>query len=221
MFVALRRALIRLLLPLSWRLRRRRPVETLTQFAETESDSGWQFLQAYGRCPDPAHRAHLFLNLLEEREHTSLFVALVEARGARVRFDSDGGRSSLLDQESGLPEFLAYVQAGEHDIAEEFQAYGRAVDASDVREVFEHIQEEEDGHHSTLWQALLAVAGSEERAHQLVRRARRRRAWRTFLRASKRMGDAFLALWLTVFFVLLGPFFALQGRRRLQAPPRS
>ncbi len=218
MLVAVRRALIRTLLPLSWRLRRARPVETLTQFAETEADSGWQFLRAFERCDDPRHRAHLFRNLLEEREHTSLFVGLVEARGGRVVLSSDGGRTSLLDQENGLAEFLAYVQAGEHDIAQEFQEYAQAVGAADVRAVFDHIQEEEDGHHSTLWQALLAVAGSQERAHQLVRRARRRRGWRTFLRAGKRMGDAFLGLWLTVIYVALGPLSVFAGRRRLNAP---
>ncbi len=205
---------------MSWWMRRRRPAETLAQFAETEADSGWQFLKAFDSCENPVHRAHLFHNLLEECEHASLFTALVEKRHGTVP-PPQNGRLSLLDQEGELGAFLAYVQAGELDIAHEFEAYARAVPDADVRKVFEHIQTEEDGHQSSLWAALLDVTGSEPRAHQLVARARRRRAWRAFLRFSKRLGDGLLGIWLTLVYVVMGPFCAIQGRRRIALPARA
>lgn len=220
MYVTLRRAMIRVLLPFSWWARRRRPAETLAQFAETEADSGWQFLRAFGECDSAVHRAHLFHNLLEESEHASLFTELVNKRNGLVPPPEDG-RHSLLDQEGELAAFLAYVQAGELDIAQEFEAYAKAVPDEDVRTVFQHIMTEEDGHQSSLWLALLDVTGSESKAHQLVGRARRRRAWRAFLRFSKRLGDSLLGLWLTIVYVVAGPFCVLQGRRRLAAPAAS
>lgn len=221
MIVWLRKVLIRLLLPVSWFVRRRRPIETLCQFAETESDSGWQFLRAFDQCPDPVQRAHLFHNLLEEREHASLFTELVERRGGRVRLSAENGRTSLLEQEGTLPAFLAYVHAGELDIAHEFGAYARAVPDDDVRKVFEHIKEEEDGHHSNLQGALLAIYPDPVKAAALVSRARRRRTWRAFQRGSKRIGDAFLAVWLVALYIVLGPFCVFQGRRRLARSARS
>lgn len=203
-------------MPISWRLFKKRPASVMHEFAVTEEDSGWQFAEAMPLLDDPAHRALLFHNALEEHEHAHRFlsIAIKLPGGAEPR--PVVARSFLIDDTHDLAEFLAYVYAGELDISKEFNSYAAAIGRDDVSHLFAEISEEEAGHHSTLKGALLAIAGSEETITGLVKKARRRRLWRAWLKVSKSIGDTFLGLWLVVIYLVFGPLLFWASRSRLR-----
>ena len=217
MFVFLRRLVIRTAMPMSWRLRRGRAAAALSEFAATEADSGWQFLRAMDCLPSPAHRALMFHNLLEEREHAAGFDALVKALPGGGAERAPAPREALLTGEADLPEFLAYAYAGELDISLEFGSFARAAGSVPAaRALFDAIRVDEDGHHHTLWRALQEAVPDEAEAQALVRKARRRRIWKVWLKFSKRIGDAFLGLWLTLVYAVFGLLLVIPSRRRLR-----
>ena len=215
MYIWIRRWAIRLFLPIRWRLSRRRPARALAEFAATEADSGWQFLRAIDRLEKPEHRALLFHNLLEEKEHAYLFRDLVRRLpGGRAPI-AQAERKALIDEEGGLSAFLAYVCAGEMDIAREFEAYAKASSVPEARALFEHVLCDEDGHHDVLWNTLVDELGDEVEAKVLLGRARRQRIWRAWLRFSKRMGDTLLGVWLFAIYLVFGPLLFVASRRRV------
>lgn len=219
MYVTLRRLIIRLFLPITWRLFRRRPSDTLADFAATEADSGWQFLQTIEALDEAEHRALLFDNLLEEMEHAARFRELAaRLPGGRVARPT-AERHAMIEDGDGLVAFLAYAHAGELDISLEFDAYARAATVPEARTLFREIAADEDDHHHVLWKTLIDATRSEETAHKLVRAARRKRAWKAWLRFSKRLGDAFLGFWLSLIYLLFGWLLVLPSRRRLRGAP--
>jgi hypothetical protein len=215
-YVFLRRLLIRILLPVWWRVSRRRPADALAEFAATEADSGWQFLYVMDQVESPKDRALIFHNMLEESEHTTLFDDLVRKLRGGVSVMDSAPRNSMVEEQGGLAEFLAYVYAGELDISHEFEAYANATQIEEASALFRHIQEEEEGHHYNLRSVLVAAAGSDARADKLVKQARRRRMWMAWLRFWKRFGERFMGLWLALLYFAFGPFMVLGSRRRLR-----
>ncbi len=187
----------------------------MARFSEIEADSGWQFLRALSRLPSSKHRALLFDAMLEEKEHAAQFSALSHRLAGRRLNRPQLERKALIDEGDGLADFLAYVYAGELDISGEFGAYSRAVPIPEARALFADIQGDEADHHEILWATLTDSAENVERAQVLVRRARRRRAWKDWQGVGKGIGDKLLGFWLMLVFVLLGPFGVFAARRRL------
>ncbi len=216
-YVALRRWAIRVVMPVMWRLWPRRRAHALAEFAATEADSGWQFKQAIERTPDPALKALLFCNLLEEMEHSERFQRLADGMGQGRVGVAPARRTSLATDTSSLRAFIAYVHAGELDISHEFDAYGRAAGVPAISGTFEALREDEEGHQSGLWSALRKLTRSDSEARSLVRRARWRRLYRSWLSVSKQLGDAMLALWLGLAYLLMGPLAVWSSRARMRS----
>lgn len=215
MYVLLRRIIIRLFLPITWRLFKRRPAHALLDFAATEADSGWQFLRAIERLPNAEHRAMLFHNVLEEKEHASEFQALVDGLPGGDAERPSAARNALIDDDENLAAFLAYVYAGELDISQEFSAYAKAVPVPAAQRLFDQIQEDEDGHQDSLWETLITETGDRKEADRLVKKARRRRMWRAWMKFWKRVGDRFMGLWLTLVYAIFGLLLLVAARRRM------
>jgi rubrerythrin len=188
----------------------------LAEFAATEADSGWQFLQAFECVKEPKNQALLFQNFLEEKEHASRFDALVRSLPGGEHAGETAPRQSLVSDVDDVAFFLAYMYAGELDISQEFTAYANATAIPAAQALFRYIQEEEEGHHEKLWAVLVETAGSEAAANKLVKRARRKRAWTAWLRFWSRVGESFMGFWLALVYWVFGPFVSFAGRRRLK-----
>ncbi len=77
--VYLRRLLIRLVLPLTWRRFAGMKAARLLRFSVTETDSAWQILQALTVVEDPVVRAQALQHAFEEVHHASAFATVAAA----------------------------------------------------------------------------------------------------------------------------------------------
>jgi hypothetical protein len=214
----LRRMTIRLMIPIVWGVSRRRAARALQIFSSTEADSGWQFLYALDATEDPELRAELFKNAMEEMYHSSEFEKLSSLCADRLLTRPKPERKPLYDPEKSYAAFLSYVYVGEKDVYEQFDAYSAAVKKAALSQgmthtVFDEAKEDEDGHLNLAKAALMEQYGSESAARKEIFRIRLRRAYQTWLRFSKKIGEVSSSIILSALYYVSGVFFAIPCRR--------
>lgn len=216
-----RRAAIRVLLPPLWRPSPDRMADRLASFAAIEADSAWQFLHALDAVADPERRVDLFNNALEEVHHAALFERAARAYATRPPAVAPDERVPIYDPAQGLLPFLAYAYVGEKDVLDQFEAYHAAVGPGAAREAFQSAMGDEADHVELAMALLRELFGSEAAIRAQVRRIRRRRAWESWLRFSKRLGEFSTGLLLSVVYFAFGPLGVLSARGRMNRARRS
>lgn len=219
----MRALLIRLLLPLVWRLSRRKAVEGLQRFSATELDSAWQSLHAMNAAAEPSLRAKLFAHALEEFGHARLFAQAAKSLSQALPALVVGERRPLLDAAQGsrgLVSFYAYEALAEASVSREFASYLAAAPYEEARRAFRLALGDEKRHASYTARTLSALAGADA-ARLELRRARVRRLYESWLRLGRGLGEALYSLLLSLLYFLAGPFLAGPCRRRLSMGNRA
>jgi len=217
MIAPLRKAAIRMLLPLAWRSPARMS-KALSRFASTELDSAWQSLQAVRGIADPAMRAKAFRHAVEEMSHAEAFAGVGRKYAATLQTQEIFERHALLQPScspGALVRFFADEYVGEKRIHQEFQSYWRAISHADVKAVFHRVMEDEQGHVLYAAGALKALTVQHGRQRWLaVLGAQLRYFWGGWLRFSKRIGQFPIEVGLRLVYLLSGAFL-LPWRRRV------
>ena len=214
MFTSVRNAITRLVMPVLWRRDPEHASRMLKNFAETEFDSGWQYLNALAHTSDPSVRRMLFSNVLEEFRHSDYFSQAAHMLASRRLRSPAQSRTTLVKAPSDLPAFLAYAHESERAIHQQFATYAKSCSFPAVSEVFLRICDDEEDHHVEAKDSLSSVVGSSSSVRRLVLRARAKRALEAWTRGSKRVGDTIFYLLLSAVFFAFGPFL---GRRKALA----
>ena len=211
-----RRLAIRHVLPWSWRRGDDRIAASLQRFALVESDSGWQFLRAVDVLEDPAHRARMFHDAVEEMGHAEGFARLAGAYASRPLPHAREARHALITEPSGLGPFLAYIAVGEADVYEEFEDYAVAAARADIQAHLADIREDEAGHQEDAAVTSAALVGGRERFVALCRAARWKRGWESCVRVSGWVGHATSAVLLSALWLVAAPLLSGPSRSRLR-----
>ncbi len=215
MLSMIRRALIRILLPLSWARSRDRVAKSLLRFSHTEADSAWQFLRAAEILESQEHRTTMIANALEELEHAGLFYEAARKYAKQPLPLGTFERKALVSQEADLINFLAYTYIGEQQIHIEFETYSKVTQKAYVGDVFQSIREDEAGHEDSAYKLLVALQPSRRLLRLALLRARLRRAYRDWMRFSETLGDALSWFWLSLIYYCLAPWVVRSCRQRL------
>lgn len=215
-----RRLAIRLALPVSWRLFRRRRGETLHRFSVTEADSAWHFLNALSHVDQPAIRARLFNNALEETHHAALFSQASKDEALAPIHLPITERGTIYDPQRGLQHFYAFIYVGEKDVYDQFDAYASAIGSGSVNEIFSQLKEDEDGHMQFAEQRLAAMDLNRHVVLREVRSIRRRRLLESWGRSLRWVSDLTMTLFLRALYLTLGAF-GIASYSRAQAAARS
>ena len=208
-----RRLAIRIALPFSWRLFPGRRGEILQRFSVTEADSAWHFLHALSHVDQPAIRARLFNNALEEVHHAALFAEAAQAQAQAPVHLPVEERGAIYDPQKGLQHFYAFVYVGERDVYDQFDAYAAAIGAQSVKNIFSRLKEDEDGHMQFAEQRLAALGTKQEVVLRQVRSIRRRRFLESCVRGCRRVTDLATTLLLSALYFLFGVFACASCRR--------
>lgn len=219
MISRIRQVVIRVTLPLSWRGKSRRIGATMRRFALIEADSCWQFLRAADALPEPAGRARMFLNALEEVHHSALFEDMAKEVDPSARQRPAGRRKALLTDPAELGDFLATIELGEHDVYDEFETYAKASGDARVSELFRALRDDEEEHHESANEMLVDTLGSEEAAEVALKKARWRRVWVAWRGLGADASEAIASVLLGAVFFLAGPFFSRRARARVAPRP--
>ena len=218
--MSIRRLIIRLSIPFSWRFSRDRSARSLMRFSMVEADSAWQMLQALARVDDPEFEVELFNNALEEVHHADLFYRLAKQQTDRPIMTLPFERQLLYDPARGLAEFEAFHYVGEADIYNNFESYARASSAPDVRATFTEIRGDELEHQQLALRKLIQMTGSPRNAKKLIRRVRRRRLYETWRRAGNGVGVLVSTLLYSAIYFVVGPIYFVLCRRRMSSRSR-
>lgn len=215
-----RRWLARHLTPLVWKLAPRRRARAMREYSLIEKDSGCQILDALGLVADPKTRAELFQQVLEEFHHADLF-----ENACRELADAPVGtpvvtRDSLLAPGAGpeaLLDLVAYVHVGEAAVDEDFGEYAGAPIDREIARAFARARADERQHVADSYRLLGRFDGGKPgRARWALFKARALRAWRTYVRAMRAIGEVPLAAVLTALYAAAGPLMRGSSRRRLE-----
>lgn len=205
MYLALRKAAIRLCLPVWWSASTRRMSESLNKFSLIEADSAWQMLQALNAIDDLELRSELFNNALEEVHHAWLFRNLAKRIDRYPPGLSARSRLPLYDQSSGIDQFEAFHFVGEADVYEQFLTYANAAPTEEVRRTFLDIRGDEEEHQKLAFKNLVAMAGSEDQAQRMISRIRIKRFVEQCGRLLESTGSIIAAFPLGVFYLIFAP----------------
>ena len=192
----------------------------MREYSLIEKDSGCQILDALGLVRDPATRAELFQQVLEEFHHADLF-----EDACRKHSDAPVGtpvvtREALVAPDAGpeaLLDLVAYVHVGEAAVDQDFGEYARAPLDKDIAGAFARARADER-HHVADSRRLLGRfdGGAPGRAERALLKARALRAWRAYVRALRTIGELPLAALLTLLYAVFGPLMRGSSRRRLE-----
>jgi hypothetical protein len=218
-----RHFLIRFLTPIVWRLSEKRKLAALQEFSDIELDSAWQSLYGMERVEDPRAKAELFLHSLEEFYHAEMFSKLLNSYSNaplnRVAFSreailSTGKRGTARNDE--MLNFLMQVYVGESEINQDFLVYANSNIDHPIRELFNRIKKDEEGHEELSWNLLLSYANNNAgRLRRLHLKKRFQHAYKRYANFMQIVGNLFLGIKLTVIYFLLGGLFASFLRKRL------
>ncbi len=219
----LRRAMIRLGVPLLWRRIAQVQAARLLRFGITEKDSEWQILHALDDVDDPATRARVLQHALEESHHAAEFTRVSLNVAERLPPKPLPPRAPIYETGSGvegLAGFAAYANVGEVDVFEQFDAYAAGIGPGEARSVFRESKLDELGHVGLTRAILDELVPDKRRADWLVTKVRLRRAWDVWLRFGKTLGEINTTLVLTALYLLAGLLFGWPAWRRLVGEKR-
>lgn len=208
MITLVKNTLTRLLLPIAWSRGPDHPARTLKRFGDTESDSGWQYLQALQHTDDPGLKRMLFSNVMEEFRHADYFYGAAHQLARERLHSAAQARTPLVQAPKDLPYFLAYAHECERSVHEQFDAYAGACSLPEVADVFRRICSDEEDHEAQAHAFLCEQVGSAGVARRLVWKAKATRLYEAWMRGSQRMGDVMFGVMLSAVFFAFGPLLA-------------
>lgn len=215
--ISMRCLAVRLFIPVSWRISRRRIAASLRRFSEVEADSAWQMLVALDNVTDPEFRVVLFNNALEEVHHSYIFRGIARQYEDQLASEPTEERHQLFDPRQGLVKFEACHFVGEADVFRDFLAYASASPHADIRQTFMAIRGDEEEHQRLAYAELVRQCGSVAGARRLIWKVRLRRAWEGWVRGCKKFGDCLSFLLLMGIYFSLGTLLAPACRARLRS----
>ncbi|MDE2490385.1 MAG: hypothetical protein KGM24_06025 [Elusimicrobia bacterium] len=216
----LRRWLARRVTPLIWKLSPRREAAAMREYGIIEKDSGCQILDALDLVAEPAARAQLFQQVLEEFHHADLFEGACRELSSAPVPTPIVTRDALVGENPGpsaLLDLIAYVHVGEAAVDLDFQAYATAPLKAPIARAFALARADEH-HHVADSRRMLEPFAAGRSLSRVLWKARLLRGWRAYLKAMRGVGQVPLGALLSVLYVLAAP---LRGasRRRLEMPP--
>ena len=221
----LRHGVIRFFLPLYWKFSERRKLLALQEFSQTELDSGWQSIYAIPRVKEPELKAMLFEHAREEMFHAKLFQELGTQVSGKYSEQPVITRKALLSPhptEEEILDFLAYLHVGESEINQDFIHYAKAPIDPAIRQVFENIKKEEEGHET---ESVEWLDKYSRKLHKnlpwILFKHRFQHSFKLFENFMKVIGEKMMALLLSVIYFVLAPFFVSPARKRLFLPAPS
>lgn len=219
----IRRIVIRLFLPMVWRTSKQRMADGLQRFAVTENDSVWQILRLIKVVDSPALRAKVFQHALEEAHHAAEFDRVSRLVSPRLPHRPVQERTAIFQPNLTHPvmNFMAYAHVGEDDVLHQFDAYAAAVNTDEIRSVFQEAKVDERGHAGLTKQLCHRAAPNLRAARMAVARVRFRRAYDSWLRVSKHVGDLSSGILLGAMYLSLGMLAVLGTRIQSATSPMS
>lgn len=205
---------VRLLVKYNWGLSKARYLESLRLFSATEADSAWQLLYAADRVADPAQRADLFGQVLEETSHAEMFKRLYNEASPRQLVPAQYEREALYWDKDDMWRFFVYCWVGEQDAADRFTHIRNATDDPRLAETLDRILADEVGHVHGAQELLKELGITPEQLKGERRRIRLRRAWESWLRTGRTLSDAASTALLSAVYYLVGPLAARAARGR-------
>lgn len=206
MFTAIRNGITRLMLPVVWACSSDHAARALKRFGDTESDSGWQYLQAIEHTDDNQLKRMLFSNVLEEYRHSDYFYCAAYQLATQRLHSTHAARTRLVQTPKGMAYFLAYAHECEHSIHGQFDTFALVCRLPAVATVFRRICADEEDHKAQAHDFLTqAVDGSIFRTRWMVLRAKAARFYESWMRASQRIGDVTFGVLLSIVFFAFGP----------------
>ncbi|MBI3552412.1 MAG: hypothetical protein HY077_07825 [Elusimicrobia bacterium] len=124
-----RRWLARYVTPLAWKWAPLRRAQAMREYSLIEKDSGCQILDALELVHEPAVRAQLFQQVLEEFHHSDLFEDVCRELSDKPIGTPVVTRDALVGRDPGpdaLLDLIAYVHVGEAAVNVDFAAYAKA-----------------------------------------------------------------------------------------------
>ena len=219
MFTAIRNGITRLVLPVVWGRSSDHAARTLKRFGDTESDSGWQYLQAIEHTDDDDLKRMLFSNVLEEYRHSDYFYGAAHELATQRLHSPAAARTRLVDGPKDMAYFLAYAHECEHSIHGQFDAFATACRLPAVSDVFRRICDDEEDHEAQAHDFLIqAVGGRADGARWMVFKAKSARVYEAWMRGSQRMGDVTFGVLLSAVFFAFGPLLASRRPRAAVRP---
>ena len=213
----MRRALVRLVTPIVWRVPGH-GARKLYGFALAEQGSRIDLLQAAHRTPSLARRALYLRHALDETRHTGMFwrrsTELRLAEGS-APFSPPVADTEDLFERLGERRFLAFVHRGEQRGRRQFELYARHfAGRGDTRTqaLFAAIIDDEHRHERYTRELLVELVGGERAARAELRRAALWEAWRLWRRAGRTVAGAIYTLAMIAIYCVAGPIAALASR---------
>lgn len=209
-----RRALVRLVTPLVWRLPGH-AARKLHGFARAEKGSRIDLLQAAHHTESLERRALYLRHALDETRHARMFWRRANELCRKKPLPPPSADTEELFARLGELRFLAFVHRGELRGKQQFELYARHFAARrDARTeaMFKAILADEERHQRYTRELLVELAGSERRARAELRRAALWEAWRTWRRAGRALAAALFAGAMTAIYLVCGPVAAIGSR---------
>lgn len=218
---------IRILVALAWRSRPRL-LTTLRNFSETEADSAWHLLRAAELSSDPAEKADLFGQVLEEMRHAEEFAKLHKDLGGGRMKPVKPERRPLVETPEDLWRFHVFCQIGEGAAATRFKNIHDALRDPELRplkKVLRQILRDEAQHVHGAAELAKASAVPPRTLRKEAGNVRARRAWQAWMRSGRHVTNAFGTLVLAVVYPIVGVLGRATARKRLgmaaDAPRRA
>ena len=222
MIDAARRALVRLVTPVVWRVPGH-GARKLQAFARAEQGSRIDLLHAAQRTPSLQRRALYLRHALDETRHAAMFWRRGNELAGAPQPPPAADTEQLFER-LGERRFLAFVHRGERRGRQQFELYARHFAArGDARTeaLFGAILVDEQRHEAYTRELLVELCGGEQGARAELRAIALWEAWRTWRRAGRAIAAALFALAMTAVYLVAGPIAAVAARLRSPARTRA
>jgi rubrerythrin len=218
---------IRIIAPFVWR-KDRKIAAKFRRFSATEAGSALDMLKAAELEKDPRRRKLFFRHALDEARHSNYFRDHArnidpDAAAQHGRYDLIHATRQNLYQELSLVDFMAFVYLAEKRGEAHFRSLqNHFKDCPAIHDLFERIGKDEK-FHIRYSKAILdewAKAGRASEVKWALRRIQLNRAWNSWRRSGRRLGDFVSRLTLgAAYFIIVPPFSLMQ--RLLQPQDRG
>jgi hypothetical protein len=187
----------------------------LRKFSQIEADSAWQMIHAIDFVEDPAYKASLLLNALEEYHHSDLF------EGASKRYKkgnfapSQIRRNAIVKKQQDLLYFQVFHYVGEKSIYETFYAYAMGAKQPYLKELFLQIRGDEYEHQKNAYKKLQKEIDSPSRLRLFILKVNLFQLSRSIRKKHEYLIRIISYILLTPFYFLFGPLLKRKSQNLL------
>jgi rubrerythrin len=218
---------IRLMAPFVWR-KDSKIAAKFRGFSATEGGSALDMLKAAELEKDPRRRKLFFRHALDEARHSNYFrdhARRIDPDAAlqQSRYDLIHATRQNLYQNLSLIDFMAFVYLAEKRGEAHFRSLKKHFsDQPEIHDLFDRIGKDETFHirYSKAMLDEWAKAGRASEVKWALRRIQLNRAWGTWRRSGRQIGDFVSRLSLRVaYFIIVPPFSLMQSLLQPKAVP--